>query len=195
MQASWSQCRTFLPQRHSPQFRLHLPAAEPIIVTSLIPLCCKSTLAGSFHGFLSDLNEALCLGPAINLCFPAAKCQQRNSIHVAAQHSVCASSSDGCRRIFVGRRGVPLSYTRQQLVDFLKRHADGLVCQSTAMTLLRWICQEIRFGLRLCFLAREARCTKRRPASAISLLAALSAFEKWGHYTLLHPSTPHILRV
>ena len=137
MQASWSQCRTFLPQRHSPQFRLHLPAAEPIIVTSLIPLCCKSTSAGSFHGFLSDLDEALCLGPAINLCFPAAKCQQRNSIHVAVQHSVCASSSDGCRRIFVCRRGVPLSYTRQQLVDFLKRHADGLVCQS--MTLLRWM--------------------------------------------------------
>lgn len=183
MQASWSQCRTFLPQRHSPQFRLHLPAAEPIIVTSLILLCCKSTSAGSFHGFLSDLNEALCLGPAINLCFPAAKCQQRNSIHVAVQHSVCASSSDGCRRIFVCRRGVPLSYTRQQLVDFLKRHADGLVCQS--MTLLRWICfwiQEIRFGLRLCFLAWEARCTKRRPAISLKT-------------TLLHPSAPHILRV
>ena len=136
MQASWSKWGTFLPQHHSPQFRLRLPASELIIITFLIQLCCKSTWAAGFQAFWKcDLKEALCLGP-INLCFPAAKCQQRNSVHVAVQHSVCASSSGGCRRIFVCRRGVPLSYTRQQLVDFLKRHANGSVCQFVSLPIL-----------------------------------------------------------
>lgn len=185
MQASWSQCRTFLPQRHSPQFRLHLPAAEPIIVTSLILLCCKSTSAGSFHGFLSDLQRSALLRPRHQSLLPC--CQ----VPAKKLYSCCGSALSLCFQLRRLQKNFCLS---QGSSSELHPPAIGWLSQEAR----RWIGLSVHdFTSMNLFLNSGNSIRTSTLFSCLRSQMHKAKASSWCNfcYTLLHPSAPHILRV